>query len=122
MPDSIETIEKEFIEKSPTTIALAIAGHGRFRILTPHTFEDGDHPRIVLKKEKGNWKYTDDGNTNMRIGKDGREPPASKPPFHIEDRNGELILPIPEKLYTESLIYFTNTLLEIDRKANRPQC
>lgn len=41
--------------------------NNKFRILTPITFNDGDHIVCVLKKIKNNWYLSDEGNTYMRL-------------------------------------------------------
>ena len=50
---SINTIEKDFIDKVSTKVRLSADGEERFRVLTPFHFDDGDQLIIVLRK--GEW-------------------------------------------------------------------
>ena len=52
---SVESIERDFREKVSEQIRLAAEGLGRFRVLTPILFDDGDHLAIVLRRDSTGW-------------------------------------------------------------------
>ena len=64
---SINTIEKDFIDKVSTKVRLSADGEERFRVLTPFHFDDGDQLVIVLKKVSGRWILTDEAHTYMHL-------------------------------------------------------
>ena len=41
----------------------------RYIVYVPVMFPDGDHPVVLLKRRRGKWRLTDDGNTLMRLDK-----------------------------------------------------
>ena len=41
----------------------------RYIVYVPVMFPDGDHPVVLLKRRRGKWHLTDDGNTLMRLDK-----------------------------------------------------
>lgn len=85
-------------------------------------FEDGDHLAIVLRKESGRWTLTDEGHTYMHLTYDLEEKdllrgtrqkiirnaPAA---FSVDDRDGELVLPIDDERYGDALFSFVEALL-----------
>ena len=88
MPLDILAVETSLREHSPAT-RIVPDGTDRYLILVPVTFSDGDHPVIVLKKQKGEWVLSDEAHTFMRMSDD--DMPAT--PAHVELRNGELVKP-----------------------------
>src|SRR4030067_106805 len=111
---AIETIEKEFREKVNAKIMLTSEGVERFRVFTPFLFEDGDHLAIVLKKEDLNWVLSDEGHTYMHLTYDIDEKDLQRGTrqkiitnalslFSVQDREGELIVPIQSNLYGGAL-------------------
>ena len=99
-------------------------GADRFLVSTPFRFQDGDQLVIVLKKEGTHWVFTDEAHTYMHLTYDIDEEDLRRSPrqkiiadslsrFQIEDRNGELVLDIPENRYGDALYSFVQALLKI---------
>ena len=121
---SIETIEREFREKISAKIWLVAEGMERFRVFTPFLFEDGDHLSIVLKKEGMRWVLSDEAHTYMHLTYDIDERDLHSGTrqkiisnalsmFQIEDRDGELLLDVPDGRYGAALYSFVQALLKI---------
>jgi hypothetical protein len=119
-----DRIERDFREKVCAQIRLAAEGLGRFRVFTPFRFEDGDHLAIVLKQENGSWVLTDEGHTYMHLTYDLEERDLQRgtrqkiianalSAFQVEDREGELVLSIPEQRYGDALYSYVQALLKI---------
>jgi Domain of unknown function DUF1828 len=124
MPDTND-IEREFKRKVSDQLTLEPEGLDRYIVNTPLTFEDGDRLSIVLKKEGDDWVLTDEGHTFMQLSYDldesdlqdgnreeiiGRTLLASR----VQNRQGELILPIEGELFGDSLYNFVQALIKID--------
>jgi hypothetical protein len=121
---SIETIEREFKEKVTDKLRLTSEGVNRYRVLTPFMFEDGDHLSIVLKRENGSWMLSDEGHTYMHLTYDLDERDLQRGTrqkiitnalsiFSVQDREGELVVPIHNELYGDALYSFVQALLKI---------
>ncbi|MFA5236860.1 MAG: DUF1828 domain-containing protein, partial [Methanoregula sp.] len=121
---SVTTITQNFRQKVCEQVRVDAEGVDRYRVFTPFLFEDGDHLVIVLKKETGRWVLSDEGHTFMHLTydldeKDLRNGSRQKiisnalSAFSIEDRNGELILPIHNGQYGDALYSFVQALLKI---------
>lgn len=120
-----EIIEREFKSKIVDEIRLIPEGLDRFLVVTPMTFDDGDALTIVLKKEDDRWLLTDEAHTflqlSYRLSDEELEGETRKQiiqrvlsNFEIEDRSGELVLPIPGRHYGDALYSFVQALLKID--------
>jgi len=70
MDIEIEKIEQEFKSKVCDKVQLLPEGKERLIVLTPFTFEDGDHLCILLKKSADRWYFTDEGHTFMHLSYD----------------------------------------------------
>ena len=121
---SINTIEQDFIDKVSTKVRLLPDGKERFRVLTPFQFDDGDQLVIILKKAGERWVLSDEAHTYMHLTYDidkrdlhsgTRGDIISKAllMFDVQDRNGELILDMPEERYGDALYDFAQALLKI---------
>ncbi len=121
---SIEAIERDFREKISTKIRLVAEGVERFRVFTPFLFEDGDHLAVVLKREGTRWLLSDEAHTYMHLTYDIDEKDLHKgtrqkiisstlSTFKVEDRDGELILDVPDERYGDALYSFIQALLKI---------
>ena len=126
---SIETIERDFHEKVSEQVRLATEGMDRFRVFTPFMFEDGDHLSIVLKKEGTRWVLSDEAYTYMHLSYDIDEKDLHSGTrqqiisnalsvFRVEDRDGELMLHVPDERYGDALYSFVQALLKIASTAN----
>ena len=121
---SIETIEQDFHQKVSAKVRLAAEGMERFRVFTPFLFEDGDHLAIVLKREGARWMLSDEAHTYMHLTYDIDERDLhggtrqkiisnALSTFQIEDRDGELVLDVPDERYGDALFSFIQGLLKI---------
>ena len=121
---SMESIERDFHEKVSAKVRLSSEGMDRFRVLTPFLFDDGDHLSIVLKKEGSRWVLSDEAHTYMRLTYDVEESDLHRgtrqkiisnalSTFRVEDRDGELVLAVPDGLYGDALYSFVQALLKI---------
>ena len=119
-----EMIERDFREKVCEKLKITSEGINRFRVFTPFMFEDGDHLAIVLKKENGTWVLSDEGHTYMHLTYDVDEKDLQRGTrqkiitnalsvFTVEDREGELIISIPDDRYGDALYSFIQALLRI---------
>lgn len=120
----IKIIEQAFKEKVCESIRIVSEGLKRYRIFTPFIFEDGDHLAIVLKEEKNKWLLSDEGHTYMHLTYDLDEKDFQKGTrakiitnalvsFSVNDREGELVLPIIDERYGDGLYNFIQALLKI---------
>jgi hypothetical protein len=64
---TVEEIERHFRAVVGGAISLLPEGDGRYRIMTPFSFDDGDHLSIVLRREKEGWVISDEGHTFMHL-------------------------------------------------------
>lgn len=121
---NIEMIKKDFREKVCEKLSISSEGIDRFRVFTPFMFEDGDHLSIVLKTENGNWILSDEGHTYMHLTYDLDEKDLQRGTrqkiitnalsvFFVQDREGELIIPIIDDRYGDALFSFIQALLKI---------
>ncbi|MCX7000032.1 MAG: DUF1828 domain-containing protein [Candidatus Sumerlaeota bacterium] len=119
-----QTISNDFRKKVCNKIYLEQEGVNRFRVFSPFLFEDGDHLAIVLKQEGSQWILSDEGHTYMHLTYDLEEKEFHQGTrqkiisnalslFQIKDRDGELILPIPEQQFGDALYSFIQALLKI---------
>jgi hypothetical protein len=76
-------------------------------------FEDGDHLSIILKRENGRWLLSDEGHTYRHLTYDIEERDLQRgtrqkiitnalSAFSVQDREGELIVPIQNDLYGDA--------------------
>jgi len=119
-----DAIERDFREKICEKVRLAPEGVDRYRVLTPFLFEDGDHLAIVLKRDNAHWVLSDEGHTYMHLTYDLDERDLERgtrakiltnalAAFSVEDRDGELVLPVPGQRYGDALYSFVQALLKI---------
>ena len=121
---SINHVEQDFHKKVSSKVYLVSEGTNRFRVSTPFRFTDGDHIVIVLKKEGANWILSDEAHTYMRLSYDFEEKQIYEGERQkiisnalsvnqVEDRDGELIISIPEQQYGDALYSFVQALMRI---------
>ena len=121
---NIKAIEQDFRKKVSEKLKLTSEGLERFHVFTPFMFEDGDHLAIILKRENGGWVLTDEGHTYMHLTYDLDEKDLQRGTrqkiitnalsmFKVQDREGELVIYIPDDLYGDSLYSFIQALLKI---------
>lgn len=121
---TVETIEREFQRKVCEKVRLSGEGLHRFRVFTPFQFEDGDHLAIVLRREGDRWVLSDEGHTYMHLTYDLEEKDLQRgtrqkiianalTAFFVEDREGELALPVPDEQFGDALYNFVQAILKI---------
>ena len=121
---SVQAIERDFHKKVSSKIRLTAEGMERFRVFTPFIFDDGDHLDIVLRKDGARWVLSDEAHTYMHLTYDIDERDLysgtrqkiisnTLSTFQIEDRDGELVLDVPEERYGDALFSFVQGLLKI---------
>jgi hypothetical protein len=117
-------IERDFKNKVTEKLSLSSEGMDRYRVFTPFMFEDGDHLSIVLKRMNGGWILSDEGHTYMHLTYDLEEKDLRKGTrqkiitnalsiFSVEEREGELLIPILNDRYGDALYNFIQALLKI---------
>ena len=121
---SINHVEQDFHKKVSAKVHLVSEGTNRFRVNTPFRFADGDHFVIILKKEGTNWILSDEAHTYMRLSYDLEENQISKGKRQkiisnalsvnqVEDRDGELIISVPDQQYGDALYSFVQAIMRI---------
>ena len=121
---SINTIEQEFKEKVSAKVRLVAEGVNRYRVFTPFRFDDGDHLAIILKQDGAGWILSDEAHTLMHLTYDIDEQDLHRGTrqkiissalsmFHVEGRDGELMLSVPDEQYGDALYSFIQALLKI---------
>lgn len=119
------TIEQDFKQKVCDELQVVQEGLDRYLVITPFAFEDGDVLPIVLRKRNEGWVLSDEGHTFMQITYDLEEGDLQQGArkeildrtllaFGIENRSGELILPIAGEKFGDTLYTFVQALLKID--------
>lgn len=119
-------IEQNFRETLSRSVRLVAEGVDRFRVLTPFMLEDGDHLVIVLRRAEGEgWLLTDEGHTYMHLTYDDLEEKVFQQGsrqkvistalamFGVEDREGELVVPVRGERFGEALYSLAQALLKI---------
>ena len=119
-----EIIERDFKDKVCEKLRLSSEGMNRYRVFTPFMFEDGDHLSIILKADNGQWLLSDEGHTYMHLTYDLEEKDLQRGTrqkiianalsvFGVQDRGGELLIPISQDRYGDALYSFVQALLKI---------
>lgn len=120
-PDSIQ---HEFRNRVCEQVSLEQEGEGRFRVLTPFRFEDGDHFGIFLKNEGGQWILTDEASTLMHLsywldetelasGNRKQIIDGALLGFSVENRDGELIIPVSGGRFGDALFNLVQALAKV---------
>jgi len=119
------SIKDDFRNKVSEQLELEQETETRFRVLTPFRFEDGDHYEIVLKREGDDrWILTDEANTLMHLsywldekelGSGTRKQiiDSSLALFSVENREGELVIPVLEDRFGDALFSFVQALSKV---------
>lgn len=117
-------IERDLQYKVSERLHVVAEGVERYRVLTPFQFDDGDHLAIVLKRGDAGWLLTDEGHTYMHLTYDLDERDLQHgtrqkivanalSAFSVADRDGELVLQVPDERYGDALYSFVQALLRI---------
>lgn len=117
-------IENTLRDKISKEISLREEGVNRFRIFNPYEFDDGDHFSIFLKKENGNWKFTDEAHTIMHLSYDMDISALKKgnrqkiitntiSNFGLEENEGTLSIKIDNEDFGSAFYNFIHALIKI---------
>ena len=121
---NVKSIRDDFKNRVCDQVDLQAEGEDRFLVVTPFRFEDGDHFGIVLKRENSNWILSDEASTLMHLsyqlddhdidsGNRGEIIEGSLAGFSVQNRNGELIIPISEGRFGDALFNFVQALTKV---------
>jgi hypothetical protein len=119
-----EIIEQDFRQKVCAAISLASEGLNRFRVFNPFLFDDGDQLCVFLKREGPNWLLSDEGHTFMHLSYQLDEKEYLQGTrlkiidntlslFSVQDRSGELVIPVEDDRFGDSLYSFIQALLRV---------
>lgn len=122
---NIASIKGDFKSRVCEQIDLEQEGENRFVVVTPFRFEDGDHFEIVLKREGDKWILTDEASTIMHLsywleekdieaGKRKEIIDSSLSAFSLQNRDGELIIPVIEDRFGDALFNFVQGLTKVN--------
>jgi hypothetical protein len=117
-------IRQEFKGRVSEQIDLEQEGEARFVVNTPFRFEDGDHFAIFLKREAEGWILSDEASTLMHLSywlddkaieSGNRQGIVSNSLscFSVENRDGELVLPVVEERFGDALFNFVQALTKV---------
>jgi hypothetical protein len=121
---NVETIKEEFRRRITEQIDLEPQGADRFQVITPFRFEDGDHFVITLRRENDGWLLSDEANTILHLsywmetdvlqsGNRREIIDSSLSLFAVEDRDGELVMPISGDQFGDALFDFVQALTKV---------
>jgi hypothetical protein len=121
----LESLPLEFHRSICSEFALEQKGPERYLVHTPFKFDDGDHFKVVLKRDDaGIMVFSDEGQTKMQLSYEGIDLDskigaaridATKKMFGIEDRDGELVLPIRNETLGLALFFIRPRIVEDQR-------
>ncbi len=116
--------EKIILHQVGQSVQLIEESPRQYRVSVPFTFNDGDVLVIVLKQVEGNWVFSDEGHTYMHLAYSIEAPRLeygtrrqmivqALQMFQVQERGAELILPVHDNDYADSLWDFVQALLKI---------
>lgn len=121
---NFESLQHEFKDRVSEQIDLEREGENRFLVSTPFRFEDGDHFVIVLKQEHDRWIFSDEASTLMHLsywiddkalesGNRREIIDNSLSSYAVENREGELVIPVAEGRFGDALFNFIQALNKV---------
>jgi hypothetical protein len=126
MAASADNIELAFKRGVSDELEIVREGPDRYVVITPLAFGDGDVLPIVLRRhDNEGWLLTDEGHTFMQLTYELDDADFQQPTrreiilrtlsaFGLQNRKGELVLPISGEEYGDALYSFIQALLKID--------
>jgi hypothetical protein len=119
-----DTLQAAFQTTLGDQVHLVPESEDQYSVLSPFQFDDGDLMSIVLRREGGRWVLSDEGTTYMHLSYDLDEKDLERgnrariiantlSAFGLEDRSGELILPVSEGRWSNALFDFAQALSRI---------
>jgi len=120
----VEHVQSLLREKVTAEVRLFQEGIGRFRVLTPFCFDDGDSLAIVLLKRGEMWRLSDEGHTmmhltywldegNLRRGTRSTLIENALSAFSVSQSDGVLFIDADESQLGDALFSFVQALLKI---------
>jgi len=117
-------VKEEFKGRICEQIDLEQEGENRFRVVTPFRFDDGDQYSIYLKRERDSWILTDEASTLMHLsywldekdlesGNRNEIIEGSLSAFMVQNREGELLIPVKEERFGDALFNFVQALSKV---------
>jgi hypothetical protein len=121
---NLQSVKDDFKRRVCEKIDLQQEGEGRFLVVSPFRFNDGDHYGIVLKKENENWILTDEASTLMHLsyqmededfesGSRAEIIEDSLEGLSVQNRQGELVIPVSEDRFGDALFSFVQAITKI---------
>jgi hypothetical protein len=119
-----ETVREEFKARVCEQIDLEPEGEGRYLVQTPFRFDDGDHFTITLKRDGDGWLLSDEASTLMHLsywlddkalesGNRKEIVNSSLASFSVQNRNGELVIPVLESRFGDALFNLIQALTKV---------
>jgi hypothetical protein len=120
----VKLTREEFRSRVCEQVDLEPEGEGRFLVVTPFRFEDGDHFAITLKRESSGWILSDEASTLMHLsywlddkavesGNRREIIDNSLSYFSVQNRDGELVLPVLDNRFGDALFNFVQALTKV---------
>jgi hypothetical protein len=113
---NLALLRDEFKSRVCEQIDLEQEGENRFLVVNPFRFDDGDHFVITLKRNGNGWILSDEASTIMHLSYWLDEEDATKPggkrreiidnsiaAYSVQNRDGELIIPVKEDRFGDAL-------------------
>jgi hypothetical protein len=121
---NVVKIRDEFKSRVCEQIDLEPEGEGRFLVMTPFRFEDGDHYVITLKREGEHWILSDEASTLMHMsywmddkalesGNRKEIVESFLSAYSVQNRDGELIISVSEDRFGDALFDFVQALTKV---------
>lgn len=121
---AIDAVRAQVQANLGSSIRLEPESDDRIRVHTPFGFDDGDTFSIVLRDEQGRWVLADEGVTFMHLtydidDKDLKDGTRAKiiantlASFAMEDRGGELVLPVAERGLGDAILEYVQALTRL---------
>ena len=119
-----EAVREEFKSRVCEQIDLELEGEGRYLVHTPFRFDDGDHFVITLQREGPAWILSDEASTLMHLsywlddkaiesGNRREIVNTSLQGFSVQNREGELFIPVVEGRFGDALFNFVQALTKV---------
>ncbi len=118
----LKDVQRDFQAKVGEEITLIQEGLSRYVVSHPFTFDDGDHYAVILKKVGDGWLLTDEGHTIMHLSYEDLDLKQAGyreiidntiSAFGLQNKQGELTVPVPESQFGDALFTFVQALLKI---------
>src|SRR5579864_1291108 len=124
---NLASVKDDFKSRVCEQIDIEQEGEARFFVTTPFRFGDGDHYVIVLKKEADQWILTDEAHTLMHLSywmddkvleeeaiSNRKEiMDSSLSSYFVQNRGGELVIPVKESRFGDALFNFVQALTKV---------